>query len=220
MPAYSHNVQLSHTFAQALMTRIAYTDTKGQSILTPVYDAETERMKLTHLNFGRTRSAYVMANYRRQIVKIWTANLTVQGGYIYNTSDGASGRFVNESGMVYAQLNNTVNITPTLSADITGWYQSRAHFGYYEMSPRGNFSIGLRQQLMKNKMTLSLTVNDIFYTLGEEVRALHDDVNYKLSLRRDSRYVNLTLRYNFGSTTVKAARRKSTGIEDEAGRAR
>jgi hypothetical protein len=40
-----------------------------------------------------------------------------------------------------------------------------------------------------------------------------------MDARWDSRYVNLTLRYNFGSSTVKAARSKSTGIEEETSRA-
>ena len=80
--------------------------------------------------------------------------------------------------------------------------------------------IGFRQQLMKNKMTLSLTVNDILYTSKEKVSARYENVNYSLFSARDSRYVNLTLRYNFGSTTVKAARNKTSGIEEEAGRAR
>jgi hypothetical protein len=87
------------------------------------------------------------------------------------------------------------------------------------MEPQGNFSIGLRQMLMNNKMTLSLTVNDIFYTSYFKVHTQYENVNQKINSWQDTRYVNLTLRYNFGASTVKAARNKSTGIEDETTRA-
>ena len=87
------------------------------------------------------------------------------------------------------------------------------------MQPRGNFSIGLRQTLLKNKMTLLLMVNDIFYTTKEKVHAQYENINYSMAIGNDNRYASLTLRYNFGSTTVRAARNKQTGIEDEASRA-
>jgi len=83
----------------------------------------------------------------------------------------------------------------------------------------GNFSIGLRQMLLKNKLTLSLTVNDILYTFKQNGYARYENVNYSLNIKNDTRYANLTLRYNFGSATVRAARNKTTGIEDEASRA-
>jgi len=218
-PAYTHNLQLSHTFAQSLMTRIGYSHTVDMIMLTPVEDVATNRTGLVQTNFGKSKQYYGMANYRRQIVKIWMANMTVQGGYAVSTSNEVSGEFVNKGGMLYIQLNNNITITPTLSAEVTGWYQSTARIAHYVMQPRGNFSVGLRQTLLKNKMTLSFTVNDIFYTSKERVSVKYENVNYSLNIDNDSRYANLTLRYNFGSTTVRAARNKQTGIEDETSRA-
>jgi len=218
-PEYTHNVHLSHTFAQSLMTRIGYSHTVGKIMLTPVEEASTNRTGITRTNFGKSQDYFGMANYRRQIVKIWTANITVQGGYVVSTSNEASGEFVNKGGSMYIHLNNNINITPTLSAELTGWYQSNVRVAYLVLQPRGNFSVGLRQTLLKNKMTLSLIVNDIFYTTKESANVKYENVNYSLSVAHDTRYANLTLRYNFGSTTVRAARNKRTGIEDETTRA-
>jgi hypothetical protein len=160
-----------------------------------------------------------MANYRRQIVKIWTANLTVQGGYLINTSNETSGEFVSKGGVLVVQLNNNIAITPTLSAEVTGMYASKMRQGYFVIKPQGNFSMCLRQSLLKNKMTLSLTVNDILLTSKTKLHAQYENVNYTMVDVLDTRYVSLTLRYNFGSSTVRAARSKSTGIEDETTRA-
>ena len=218
-PAYTHQIQLSHSFAQSLMTRIAYSNTTDQIIFTPVKEEDAQRTCMTYRNFGRSQNISMMVNYRRQIVKIWTANLTVQGAYMINTSKEASGEFDNNGGMIMAQLNNNITITPTLSAEITGMYMSKMRQGYTVMKPQGNLSVGLRQMLMKNKMSLSLTVNDILHTSIYKMNTRYNNVNNTLRSEQDSRYVNLALRYNFGSNTVKAARYKSTGIEEETTRA-
>jgi hypothetical protein len=219
-PAYTHNIQLSHTFAQALMTRIRYSNITDMIMQIPVEDAATQRHGLSYGNFGKMQSYTAMVNYRKTFFKIWTANMTIQGAYSINTSNEASGEFINKGTSLYAQLNNNITITPTLSAELTGMYASRRRFAYYVTQPVGNFSIGFRQTLLKNKMTLSLTVNDILYTMSKAtVRAQYENVNYSSRSEYDNRYVNLTLRYNFGSTTVREARNKSTGIEDEASRA-
>ena len=220
-PAYTHNIQFSHTFAQSLMTRIGYSNTTDLIFRTTVVDDATQRIGQIWQNFGRRQDVSLMVNYRRQIVKIWTANLTVQGAYQINTSDDASEEFVSEGSSFVFQLSNNINITPSLSAELTGMYMSGIRMGYFVIKPQGNLSAGFRQILLKNKMTLSLTVNDILYTSRTKGYSRYGNVNNTINDNGwDSRYVNLTLRYNFGSNTVRAARSKSTGIEDEANRAR
>ena len=219
-PAYTHNVQLSHMFSQGLMTIIGYSHTSDLITQVPLADAATGRYGLTYLNFGKSENINVMVNYRKQIVKRWTANFTVIGNYMVNTSQEASGEYTNKGGSFIAQINNNITITPTLSAEVTGLYISGVRQGYFVVKEQGNLSIGLRQTLLKNKMTLSLTVNDLLHVMKMKVYAQYENVNYSLYNEWDSRTVNLTLRYNFGSSAVKAARYKSTGIEDEASRAK
>ena len=218
-PSYRHTVQLSYTLGQGLMVRISYGSTTDYIMLKPIEDVATQRYGTTYANFSRFQTVVPMVNYRRQIVKTWTANLYAEGAYQINTSQEESGEFVNKGIGFYVQLNNNITITPSLSAEITGMYISKMRQGYLVIQPMGNLSIGFRQILLKDKMNLSLTINDILFTNKEKVYARYENVNYALAVNRDSRYASLTLRYNFGSTTVKAARNKSTGIEDETSRA-
>jgi len=139
--------------------------------------------------------------------------------YLTNTSDETSGEFVNKGGSLIAQLSNNLTITSSLSAEVTGLYVSGMRQGYFVIQPQGNLSIGLRQMLFKNKLSLSLNIEDILYTSKDKGRAQYEKVDYYMHYTRDSRYASLTLRYNFGSSTVKAARNKTTGIESEAKRA-
>ncbi|MDR2886661.1 MAG: TonB-dependent receptor, partial [Bacteroidales bacterium] len=218
-PAYTHNIQFSHTFAQSLMTHIGYSHTTDLIMIVPIEDAVTQRYGSTLGNFGKSQNINAMMNYRKQITKIWTANLSVFGAYQTNTSDEITGEFVNDGIDFYVQLYNNFTIAPNLSAEITGMYLSGAHMGYIVMEPQGNLSAGFRQTLLKNKMTLSLTVNDILYTSYYKTHTKRDNIDNIMLQKQDLRYANLTLRYNFGSATVRAARSKSTGIEEETNRA-
>jgi len=86
-PAYTHNVQLSHTFAQSLMTRISYSSTTDMIMRVPIEDATNQRYGLTYGNFGKAQNYSAMMNYRKTLLKICTANLTAQGSYSISTSD-------------------------------------------------------------------------------------------------------------------------------------
>jgi hypothetical protein len=202
------------------MIRAGYSHTIDLITSTPVYDAAAERYGLIPHNFGKNQNINAMVNYRRQIFKIWTANMTVQSAYQINTSNEALAEFEGKGTSLMAQFSNNIAITPTLSADVTGMYISGMRSGYMVMEPFGNFSAGLRQMLLKNKMTVSLNINDILYTNKTKISSIYDNVNYSFYNEWDSRNVNLALRYNFGSAAVRAARSKTTGIEEEASRAR
>ena len=214
-PAYTHNLQLTHMFNYSLMTLIGYSSTKNLIMQAPIVDDATHRTGVIWRNFGDSKNITVMANYRKTIRKIWTANMTAQGVYQINTSNEISGEFVSEGSSLILQLNNNITVTPSLSAEVNGLYVSGMRLGYFVMRPQGNFSIGLRQMLLKNKMILSFIINDILNTSKSKLRAQYENVNYYADNGWDSRYFNITLRYNFGSTSVKEARNKSTGIEDE-----
>ena len=218
-PSYTHNIELSYMYGQNLMAQIGYSNTTDLIIRTPIEEAATHRYGTTYSNFGRSQELQAMVYYNRSIAKFWKANLTVVGMYLNNTSDEVSGEFVNKGGSLIAQLNNNFTITPTLSADISGMYISGIRQGYFTVQSQGYLTIGLRQSLLQNKMTLSLNIEDILHTSVDKLRAQYENINYSLNYRRDSRYAKLTLRYNFGSKTVKAARNKTTGIENEASRA-
>ena len=219
-PAYTHNFQLSH-MSEAFMALFSYSNTTGLNMLVPFEDAATQRTGLTYKNFSKNQNISAMTNiFMPTIAKIWTPDLLLQYTYLINTSDETSGKFVNKGGMFTIQLENSFTITPSLDAWITGTYTSKVRYGYYVGQPTGDLSIVIRQMLLNRKMSLILHVMDILNTSKDRLRAQYENVDYALVNYRDSRFAQLTLRYNFGSTTVKAARNRQTGVEDETTRAK
>jgi hypothetical protein len=210
-PSYTHNVQLSYSFGQSLMARLAYGHTTGAITQTPVSDADGKRYGVTYINFGERRDLMLMVNYRKTVAKFWSFNLMAQGGYL----DNANGNYTGNGLSFTTNLSNNITFTPTLSAEITGMYVYGIKEGYFNIRPFGNLSAGLRKSLLDNRLTLGVTVNDILNTSQMKGVSQYDNIYYRAHIDQDSRWVNFTVRYNFGSDKVKASRRRNSGIEDE-----
>ncbi len=214
-PSYTHNIELSYSFKQRLMARLAYSHTTDEIVETSISLGNGD-YALTETNFGNSQNLTLMAMYRTPITKFWNIMLMVQSGYLSNKNKGYSSDGI----FTQVQLNNSLTITPTLSAEVTGMYVTGAKEGYFEIKPFGSVTLALRQQLLKGKMSIGLTLNDVFNTYIMEGTAKFDQTDYQIRNYQDTRSVNLNFRYNFGSNTVKAARNRRSGIEDEIGRAK
>jgi hypothetical protein len=120
--------------------------------------------------------------------------------------------------MLQAQFANRFTITPTLNFELTILYASAQKQNYMNIKPLSLVSSGVSKSLLKNKLAVSLTANDIFGMFIYDMKSQNEGSDYHLKLNRDSRWVNLSVRYNFGSSSVKASRNHSSGIVDEVGR--
>ena len=120
---------------------------------------------------------------------------------------------------LFLRSNNTFSFGRGFSAELNGFY-GRQKSGYIVMEPYGELSAGAKKSLLDGKLTISLNANDLLNTWASKQRANYGNIHFESIQNTDTRNVSLSIRYNFGSSTVKASRRRSSGIEDEAGRAR
>jgi outer membrane receptor protein involved in Fe transport len=219
-PTYIHNIQLSYRYKQSLMARLSYNHITDLIIFTPVTGDRDVRYGMIPVNFGKRQSFSGMVNWRVSPAKWWNVNLMAEGAYATNNSGQAQDEYSNNGFVGYLSLNNSFSLSHGFSAELSGFYVSRQKQGYFVAEPMGSVSAGIRKSLLDNKLMISLNANDLFRTMNEKVTVQYDRVNYKLVSKRDSRSVTLSVRYSFGSQTVKASRNRRSGIEDEAERAR
>ncbi|HYK76912.1 MAG TPA: outer membrane beta-barrel protein, partial [Daejeonella sp.] len=71
---------------------------------------------------------------------------------------------------------------------------------------------------MNNKMNLRLNMSDLFNQQKQRVSTTYQNMDLHFSEARETRIGRLTLTYRFGKNEIKAARKRSTGLEDEASR--
>ena len=119
-----------------------------------------------------------------------------------------------------AYVQNSLRFAQTWTAELTGVFVAPTlMMGTFETKAIGGVDVGLQKQIFKGNGTIKLTGTDIFQTF--RFKASSDFAGQKTNVlaRWESRQFKVNLTWRFGSTTVKAAKQKSLGAEDENKRA-
>lgn len=158
----------------------------------------------------------VMANI--PIKKWWNSNIYTN---VYNNH--YAGIYQNDPINVQftsfmANMTNSFTIGKGWSAEISGWYRSKAAEGLLVANSMGAVNSAISKQVMKKKGMFKLGVRDIFYTQQFSGYAKYSDVDVTIDGKRDSRQFNLSFTYRFGKSNIPAARRKTGGSNDEQSR--
>lgn len=118
------------------------------------------------------------------------------------------------------RTNNNFTFKKGWSAELNASLNTGGQYGYMVLDPQWGLSVGAQKNIMKGKGTLRFNMTDIFWTNLPKAT-----VEYKGSYVenwhafRESRVANLSFTYRFGNSKVQAARKRTTGSEEERQRA-
>jgi outer membrane receptor protein involved in Fe transport len=153
-------------------------------------------------------------------VKPWW-NMTNNLNFYYNHFKGSLSGSVLSDGKPVADIRTNHNFTLK-----KGWgaeaglnYNSGGRSGYMVFKSQWGLAVGVQKTIMKGAGTLRLNANDIFWTnLPRATVNIPGRYIENWHAIRESRTVNLTFTYSFGNKKVQAARRRTTGSEEEVRR--
>jgi iron complex outermembrane receptor protein len=83
-------------------------------------------------------------------------------------------------------------------ATMNGFWRMRGQLQFYELGDFGQLNLNITQNLLKRKLSVTASVNDIFYTNRYAFRLQQGTVTAAGERRSDTRRFGLNLRYNFG----------------------
>ena len=155
-----------------------------------------------------------------RINKWW--NMVNNVNVYYNHFNGNLGGVQLNSGAPAANVrtNNTFTFKKGWTAELNANFFSGGRYGYSESDPQWGVSVGGQKTVMKGKGTVRLNVSDIFWTnLPKATITYQGRYVENWHAQRESRVANLSFTYRFGNNKVQAARRRTTGSEEEARRA-
>ena len=115
-------------------------------------------------------------------------------------------------------IQNRFTLPKDWSAEVSGWYVSRASQGLFVGDPMYAINAGISKQLLDKKLTLRLNAQDIFRTQKFSGSQKYQNLDIKVSSRFESQQVRLTASYRFGNQKVQQARRRDGGANDEKNR--
>jgi hypothetical protein len=154
-----------------------------------------------------------------QILPFWNAYFNVSASQLDNQADYGNGDVVDIQAFTYnIYQQHTFDLPLGLKGEISGWYSGPGVWGgvfLYESS--WSLDLGLQRKFLKDRLNVRLGLSDLFYQTGWDG---YSDFGGLLSYgggRWDSRRISISAGYRFGNDNVKS-RKRSTGIEAEAGR--
>lgn len=92
----------------------------------------------------------------------------------------------------------TLKLTPTTQLTLNGFARFKGQLQFYELSSFGSLNFSVTQQLMKRKLAISASVNDIFLTNNNDFTIKQGSINASGFRNGDTRRFGLNFRYNFG----------------------
>ncbi|WP_461043838.1 outer membrane beta-barrel protein [Spirosoma harenae] len=218
-PQYTNSVELTHVFKNA------FTTTLGFSRTTDFINRETPRQiaaeNITYVtpeNQGHMDNVSLNFSFPVQITKWWRMQNNINTYYQnYQTFYSGSPYEVKIAAFnLYTSQNFT--LSKTVSAEVSGWYNSASQYGFYRAQPMGAFNLGVQKKLMDGKGNLKLNVSDPFWLNRFSGRALVQDIDFRVNSRWESRRIMLTFTYRFGNQNVKSARQRNSATSAEQNR--
>jgi iron complex outermembrane recepter protein len=119
-----------------------------------------------------------------------------------------------------AYVQNSIRFGKTWTAELTGVFVAPTlMMGTFETKAMGGVDIGLQKQIFKGNGTIKIAGTDIFQTFRFKASSDFAGQTTNVLARWESRQFKANFTWRFGSTTVKAAKQRSTAAEDESKRA-
>jgi hypothetical protein len=211
MPQFTHNIELSHNFKGALTTTLNYTYTTEiiNDILKQI--DSTQVTFQTKDNIGERTNIGLSVSYNAAITKWYTISFYANG-YL-NHYKG----IVNEIPLdvqlasYMFNVNNQFRFGNGWGAEMSGFYRSKTQdAGIIIANPMGVINFAFSKQILKNKGSLRLALNDPFWLQRFSGYTKFDNIDAQIKSQWDNRRVGLTFVYRFGKQMQQQQRRRNT----------
>jgi len=97
-------------------------------------------------------------------------------------------------------INTFIHIFPKTTVQILGFYASVRNSFQMKYGPSGYITTGLQQKVLKDKLNISLTIEDIFNLQKFPISSLGNAIAIASINKLSSRYAKVSVSYNFGKT--------------------
>jgi outer membrane receptor protein involved in Fe transport len=218
-PQFTHNFELSHNYGGRLNTTLSYTSTTD--ILNDVLkqNDETKVTYQTKENVATRKTIGLAISYNTQFTKWWTSSIYM------NVNNSHYEGFVNNRELdvsltsLMANASQQFRFAKTWTAEVNGFFRTRAQeTGLFLIEPMGVINFGIGKQILKNKGSLKLNINDPFYIQRAKVIIDFGNIDAVVNNQWDNRRVGLTFSYRFAKGQNVQQRKRGSSASEEQGR--
>ena len=217
-PQFSHNIELSHTYAGNFTTTLNYT--KTTDLINDVIDQNEEKNEtfVTKSNIASQRQYGITVTTMVPVKKWLKINLYA------NFSNNRFQGFINnstvdlQSNLLTTNINAQMSLGKGWNAELSGFYRTKGLEGVLVIGGLGAVNGGISKSVLNNKGTVKLGFRDIFSTQQFKGYAEYSYIDTRFVQKRDSRQASLSFNWRFGNEKIAAPKRKAGGASDEQSR--
>ncbi len=219
-PQYTNSIGLTNIFKYKLTTVLNYSHVQDVFAQLPDTIDKTKGF-LMKKNLATQDVVSINISYPFQYKK-YSFFATTNGAYShYKANFGEGDRKVDQE--VFSMtlfMQNSYDFGKGWKGELSGLYISPSVWqGVVKSKAMGYVDIGFVKSVLKGKGTFRAVWSDIFKTMKWGGSTNFAGTNSVFSGNGEMQQVKLNFSYRFGSNTVKAARQRNTGIEEENKRA-
>ena len=214
-PMYANVFELTHTYNKFLTTTFNYSHNKD--MFNEYFDRSGYATVIKEQNYGSVDDISFSMSAEIKPAKWWTMMpyAELDHNVVNSMFDGYD---VKTKGTGFnSNLNNQFRFDKGWGAELSGFYRSSMKRGQFNISDNKQVSAGVSKQVLKNKGSLKLYINDIFNSGNQRGSIEIQNTIAQFTQKRDSRNVGINLSYRFGKP-MKTQQRRSGGAGDEQNR--
>jgi hypothetical protein len=217
-PQYTNSFGITHTYKYRLTTSLNYSHVKD--IFAQLIDtAEKSKSFITKKNLAIQDVVSLNISYPFQW-KWYSVFANLSANYSHYVADFGTGRKIDLDALAYNIFTqHTIKLGKGYTGEIGAWYASPQIWqGTFKSKGMGSVDVGLQKTILKGMGNLKVAVSDIFYTMRWAGESDFAGQFMRASGNWESRQFKINFSYRFGKLTVKTARQRKTGSEDETNR--
>lgn len=218
-PQYTNSFGITNTYKYKLTTSLNYSHVKD--IFSQLIDtAEKSKSFITKKNLATQDVVSISISYPFQW-KWYSVFANVSGNYShYKANFGATSRTIDLEAYAYtAYTQHSFKLGKGYTGEMTAFYSSPTIWqGTFKSKGMGSVDLGVQKTILKGKGNLKLAVSDVFKTMRWSGESNFANQFLIASGNWESRQFKINFSYRFGKLTVKQARQRATGVEEESKR--
>jgi outer membrane receptor protein involved in Fe transport len=205
LPEYIHSVEMGYQIKKKYFSFVPsiYYRYKYNGFTTLTKHINDSVLLTTRENLSNDRSAGVELIVTASSKKFFSASLSTN--VFYNTIQADNLGFANKKSILTFSSNliSSFTFTPLTQVQLSCNYRSARQTAQGEFLPSFVFNMGAKQDLLKKKLTVTLTLSDVFKTLQQKVKLNTSFLQQMAITTRDARVFYIGFSYRFGSNTAK-----------------
>ena len=213
VPDFAYKAELAYNYKSSFNTSFAYTYVENV-ILGYTKQIDSTKLTIETVKNMKYQSAFdYNVFYQKSLLKKWDVTMNAAISYLSYNGDIVGVAFHRTGFSSMANLTNVFLLGKHTKFEVSGQFNGPSIYGIIERKMNGIVNVALKFSLLKEKLDLTLGMDDIFRTLKWNVVAKFETQNFTFYNRYDATRVRISLNYKFGK--IKIEERKVSGDEDK-----